>query len=240
MATSLAAAAGVAAARRAGADAAAQAARLDRLGVGLFTLPTMLERDFAGTMKTLATVGYKDVEFFGPYPFSDPAAQARWKTVSASLAFRGSGYFGLAPKAVRAMLDAHGLASPSMHTDLESLRTRLAPMAEAAHTLGQRYVVLPSIPPAERQTLDGYRRIADEFNAIGRRAVTLGLARAGRDPAGEFPLSIVAHAATVAPAPCGRGDACGRAGVKFRPSGWDSTVGFCRGRSSPSAASVKL
>lgn len=175
LASTLVAAAGLAAGRRAVARTSGQAPRLDRLGVGLFTIPTMLERDFAGTMKTLGGIGYREVEFFGPYPFSAPAAQARWKTVSASLAFKGSGYFGLAPKSVRAVLDANGLVSPSMHTDLESLRTRLEPMAEAAHTLGQRYVVLPSIPPAERQSLDGYRRIADEFNVIGRRAVTLGL-----------------------------------------------------------------
>lgn len=153
----------------------AEGARLDRLGVGLFTIPTLLERDFAGAMRTVAAVGYKEVEFFGPYPFSAPSAQERWKTVSASLAFKGSGYFGHPPRDVRAILDDNGLTSPSMHTDLDSLRTRLEPMAEAAHLLGQRYVVLPSIPPPERQNLDGYRRMADEFNAIGRRAVTLGL-----------------------------------------------------------------
>jgi sugar phosphate isomerase/epimerase len=48
-------------------------------------------------------------------------------------------------------------------------------MADAAHVLGQRYVVLPSIPSSERQNLDGYRRIADEFNQIGMRAARLGV-----------------------------------------------------------------
>jgi sugar phosphate isomerase/epimerase len=48
-------------------------------------------------------------------------------------------------------------------------------MAEAAHVLGQRYVVLPAIPPSERQNLDGFRRIADEFNEIGARAAALGV-----------------------------------------------------------------
>ena len=177
---------------------AASSSRLDRIGVGLFTIPTMLERDFAGAMKTLAGIGYTEIEFFGPYPFSAQSAQERWKTVSQSLAFRGSGYFGLTPAAVKSILDEHGLASPSMHTDLESLRTVIAPMAEAAHILGQRYVVLPSIPPAERQDLDGYRRIADEFNEIGRRAASLGLRFAyhnhgyGLVPiAGQVPFDLV-------------------------------------------------
>lgn len=153
----------------------AQGARLDRLGVGLFTIPTMLERDFAGTMKTLASIGYKEVETFGPYPFSAASAQERWKTVSASLNFKGSGYFGLSPREVKRILDGNGLTSPSMHTDLDSLRTQLEPMAEAAHVLGQRYVVLPAIPATERQNLDAYKRIADEFNRIGSRAAALGL-----------------------------------------------------------------
>ena len=142
---------------------------IDRLGVGLFTVPTMVEKDFAGTMKLLASIGYKEIETFGPYPWSAQSAQDRWRVTSQSLAFKGSGYFGLAPAAVRRILDDHGLTSPSMHTDLDSLRTRLEPMAEAARVLGQRSVVLPSIPAAERQSLEGYRRMADTFNQIGAR-----------------------------------------------------------------------
>jgi sugar phosphate isomerase/epimerase len=167
--------AGLAAAAGEGALHAAEPKRLGRLGVGLFTIPTLLERDFAGAMKTLAAIGYKEVETFGPYPWSAQVAQDRWKAVSQSLAFKGSGYFGLTPKEVRKVLDEHGLASPSMHTDLDSLRTRLEPMAEAAHVIGQRYVVLPAIPPDERRDLDAYKRIADEFNRIGKRAAALAM-----------------------------------------------------------------
>ena len=155
--------------------AKAQSKRLGRIGVGLFTIPTMLERDFAGAMQTLASIGYKEVETFGPYPWSAQSAKDRWRVVAESLAFKGSGYFGSTAQDVRRILDDNGLTSPSMHTDLESLRTRLEPMAEAAHVLGQQYVVLPSIPENERQNLDGYRRMADEFNEIGTRAAALGI-----------------------------------------------------------------
>ena len=166
-------AAGIAAA--AGEFVRAQTTRLDRIGVGLFTIPTMLEKDFAGTMKTLAAIGYREVETFGPYSWSAQVAKDRWAVTAKSLAFKGSGYFGLTAKQVRRILDDHGLSSPSMHTDLDSLRTQLGPMAEAAAVLGQRYVVLPSIPPTERQNLDGYRRMADEFNEIGTRAAARGV-----------------------------------------------------------------
>src|SRR5262249_45373206 len=123
----------------------------------------------------LASIGYKEIETFGPYSWSAEVAKDRWKVTAQSLAFKGSGYFGLTPAAVKRILDDHGLTSPSMHTDLDSLRTRLEPMAEAAHVLGQRYVVLPAIPASERQNLDGYRRMADVFNQIGTQATKLGM-----------------------------------------------------------------
>ena len=155
------------------ADRAAE--RLERIGVQLFSVPKLLERDFAGTMTMLAGIGFKEVEFFGPYPFSVATAQERWNAITPSLGFSGSGYFGLTAKQVREILDRNGLSSPSMHVDLDTLRTRLGDVAEAAHVLGQRYAGIASIPLDERRTLDGYKRVADEFNTIGERAAKVGL-----------------------------------------------------------------
>src|SRR5438874_3923189 len=112
--TAIATAAGLVITRDDG-DAADRAAeRLDRIGVQLFSVPKLLERDFAGTMKMLADIGFKEIEFFGPYPFSVPSAQERWNAITPSLGFKGSGYFGLAAKQVREILDRNGLSSPSM------------------------------------------------------------------------------------------------------------------------------
>ncbi len=148
--------------------------RLDRLGVGLFTLPKSLERDFDGTLAMIAGLGYAEVEFFGPYPFSVPSAQASWKAAGPSLGFTGSGFFGRSARQVRESLDRHGLASPSMHVDFDTLRDRLEQVGEAAHEIGWRYAGIAMIPPERRRTLDDYRRMADEFNAIGHRAKPLG------------------------------------------------------------------
>jgi hypothetical protein len=62
-----------------------------------------------------------------------------------------------------------------MHVDMGTLRTRLGEAAEAAHVLGLTYVGISSIPADERRTLDGYKRIADEFNQIGARASKRGV-----------------------------------------------------------------
>ena len=141
---------------------------LDRIGLQLFSIPKILEKDFAGTMKMIAQTGYKEIEFYGPYPFSAPEDKERWASVTPSLGFSGSGYFGLTVQQVKKILDDNGLASPSMHTGLGTLHNRMDEMAEAAHILGQRYVVLPSANT--QPDLDGYKRLADEFNELGAQA----------------------------------------------------------------------
>jgi sugar phosphate isomerase/epimerase len=126
-------------------------------------------------MKKLATIGYKEVEFFGPYPFSVPEAHTRWEAVAATLGLTQSGYYGLTPQDVRAILDENGLTTPSMHIDLQTLQTRLDDVAEAAHALGQRYAGIPAIPAEARTSLDAYKRMADVFNEIGARMAEAGL-----------------------------------------------------------------
>lgn len=158
----------------AGVAAATAPDRLDQLGVGLFTLPKALERDFDGTLAMMANLGYREVELFGPYPFSAPAAQAGWKAASAALGFSGSGFFGHSARQVRESLDRHGLTSPSMHVDLDTLHDRLELVGEAAHEIGWKYAGIAQIPPERRRTPDDYRRMADELNAIGHRAKPLG------------------------------------------------------------------
>jgi len=147
--------------------------KLNKIGLQLFSVPKLLEKDFAGTMKMIAQIGYKEVELFGPYPFSAKEDKEKWNAVTPSLGFTGSGYFGLTVEEVKKILDSNGLSSPSMHTNMATLRTRMGEMAEAAHMLGQTYVILPSYET--QPNLDAYKRLAEQFNEIGARAQKLGL-----------------------------------------------------------------
>jgi hypothetical protein len=98
---------------------------LDKIGIQFFSLPKMLEKDLKGTFAMLSKMGYKEVELYGPYPFSTGAAQQRWDAVTPSLGFKGSGYFGHTAAEIKAMLKDNGLAAPSMHTDLDTLQARM-------------------------------------------------------------------------------------------------------------------
>jgi sugar phosphate isomerase/epimerase len=84
-------------------------------------------------------------------------------------------YFGMTAQEVKARLDHYGLSAPSAHVDFPTAQTRLEAMAEAAHILGHRYVVIPSARNARLETLDDYKRLAGELNAIGARADALGV-----------------------------------------------------------------
>lgn len=148
-------------------------AKLKKLGVNLFSIPKVVEKDFAGTMKSLAEIGYKEIEFYGPYSFSDPEDQARWNSIAPALGFSGSGFYGLNTQQVKKILDDNGLSAPSMHTGLTSLHKAMDGLAEAANVLGTKYVVLPSA--ATQTNLDGYKAQADEFNKIGEEAVKRGI-----------------------------------------------------------------
>ncbi len=148
---------------------------LSKMGVGLFSLPKMLELDFAGAIAMLAKLGYKEVETFGPYEFSDPQQIANWAKVVPSLGFAGSGFFGKTLAEVKAIMQGNGMSVPSMHTDIHTLQSRMGPLAEAAKALGATYVTLPAIPDEFRKDLDGYRRTADLFNSIGENAVKNGV-----------------------------------------------------------------
>lgn len=172
-----------------------------QFGVQLFSIPKMLEQDFAGAITFLAELGYREVETFGPYTFSDPQQIANWKRITPDLGFSGSGFFGKTLAEALAILKGNGMSVPSMHTDLHTLQGRMGQLAEAAHQLGAGYVTLPSIPADRRQSLDDYKRTAELFNRIGADAIKHGVKFAyhnhgyGLKPMdGQVPLELLLQA----------------------------------------------
>jgi sugar phosphate isomerase/epimerase len=164
-----------AAALAAGAITPASADAKQRIGLQLFSIPKMLEKDFREGIAFVAELGYSEVELYGPYSFSAPEAIAGWRAVTPQLGFSGSGFFGLAAAQVHSILSEHRLAAPSMHTDLLTLQQGMGALAEAAHVLGATYVTLPGIPAEKRKSLDDFKRMADSFNSIGNEAHRNGL-----------------------------------------------------------------
>ncbi|MDQ3243708.1 MAG: sugar phosphate isomerase/epimerase [Gemmatimonadota bacterium] len=123
---------------------------LDRIGIQLYTLRQDMERDFDGTLASVAAIGYKEVET--------------------------AGYFGRSPANVRATLDRLGLSAPAAHIGNPSvLKTNWEKTIENSRIIGHQYLIVPFIPEEERRTLDDYRRLADLFNAAGETARNAGV-----------------------------------------------------------------
>ncbi len=171
---------------------------LKNIGVQLFSLPKLLENDFEGGIKLLSNLGYKEVELYGPYPFSVESVKRHWDAVTPDLGLSGSGYFGRTPQEVRSILDENGIRATATHLDMETLQTRMEQVGEAANILGFEYVGIPSIPKEKRETLDGYKSVAEEFNKIGEQAKKVGLKFSYhnhgyglKEVDGKIPLNIV-------------------------------------------------
>ena len=133
---------------------------LDVIGVQLYTLRALMEEDVAGTLDAVAAIGYREVEF--------------------------AGYFGHSPAQIRQWLDAAGLAAPASHVGMGDLEgAGLEAAMESAHTIGHRWLVLPSIP-GELQTADGYRQVADLLNSAGAVAAAADVRVGYHNHAFEF------------------------------------------------------
>lgn len=153
----------------------AEAGMLSNIGINLFSIPKMLEKDFRGGMEFLSRLGFKEIELYGPFPFSSEVAKKGWAQVTPALGFSGSGYYGKTAAEVKSILADNKLSTPAIHTDLETMRNHMDKLGEAGQTLGFTYIGLPSLPAEFRKTLDDYKRAADEFNRIGAAAKKVGL-----------------------------------------------------------------
>src|SRR5215212_11388841 len=70
--------------------------KLARIGMQLYTVRRELEKDFEGTLRQVAALGYREVEF--------------------------AGYFGRKPAEVKTLLKRLGLDAPAAHVKLSELR----------------------------------------------------------------------------------------------------------------------
>jgi sugar phosphate isomerase/epimerase len=123
--------------------------RLDRVGIQLYTLRSIMPQDFDGTLARVAEIGYREVEF--------------------------AGYHGRTPEQVRAVLDRVGLTAPSAHVSNPVLGPAWDKTIEAAVTIGHRYLIVPSLSAAQRASADSYRAVAENFNRAAERAKQAGI-----------------------------------------------------------------
>lgn len=129
--------------------AAAPVDRIERIGLELYTVRSEMQADVPATLARVAKIGYREVEF--------------------------AGYFTLEPARIRALLDANGLTSPSVHTAIELLEGDFPAHAAAARTIGHQTLIVPSLPTRSLTTVEAWKGIARRFNALGAKAHDSGI-----------------------------------------------------------------
>ena len=139
---------------------AADQHRLGAIGLQLYTVRDLMEKDFDGSIAKVAATGYKEVEF--------------------------AGYFNRTPQQVKAVLERNHLTSPSAHIPIEALRAKLPQVIEAAHVIGHQYIVNPWVNQEDRTSLDDWKKLAAFFNETGRKLKEAGLQFAHHNHDFEF------------------------------------------------------
>lgn len=157
------------------------------IGIQLYTMGELVQKDPQGTLNALASIGYRSVEL--------------------------AGFLGLTARALRSALDQAGLICHSAHISPQSrgegqpsLSGDLGQLAEDAHTLGIEYIVAPtSLLPAQASqpqpgesggafftragksmTANDWRATADFLNSVAKRLKPYGLKLAYHNHNFEF------------------------------------------------------
>jgi sugar phosphate isomerase/epimerase len=124
-------------------------ARIDRVGIQLYTLRSEMERDVERTLSRVAGIGYREVEF--------------------------AGYFGRSPVQLREALRAAGLDAPSAHVEAKTVEGDWMRTLDEAAAVGHQYIVAAWIDADRRMTLDDWKRWAGRFGTAAEQAKSAGL-----------------------------------------------------------------
>ena len=132
------------------------------LPIGCQTWPVRdsIAKDFPGTIKQLATVGFQNIELCSPVGYAD------------------SGFGGLAKykgSELRKMLNDWEVACISSHFGIAELRKDQPSRIAWAQDLGLKQMIVPSLDGPKNPTLDDVKRAADEYNKMGENAAKAGI-----------------------------------------------------------------
>lgn len=127
------------------------------LGFQVWTIREDLLKDFPGTLKRMAAMGYETVEMCSPPGYG-------WTPLAK--------YSG---KEMKKIVNDAGLQLESTHYGMKELRENLAERIEFAATSGQKQMILSSFGLPKEATLDDWKKAADELNGIGRKSAAAGI-----------------------------------------------------------------
>lgn len=136
-----------------------------QVSIQLYSVRDRTDKDFLGTIREMADIGYKNVEL--------------------------AGTFGFSAKEVRDTLDSVGISVPSAHVGLaihepDQVWDKLKESVVYYQELGVNWFVVPGYPLAANPTLNDVHKMADDLEKAGRIVTESGLAFGYHNHAFEF------------------------------------------------------
>lgn len=114
------------------------------IGLQLYSVRNEAAKDAPGTIHAVGKMGYKGVEF--------------------------AGYYGKSAKELRQILDDSGLKCCGTHTGLDTLLgDALGKTIEFNKTLGNEYLIVPSLPDQRRASRQAWEETADLFSELAQK-----------------------------------------------------------------------
>jgi len=133
------------------------------VGLEMYSVRAPLKNDLEGSIRTVAQMGYRVMEFYGSY--------YSWTTEKAT--------------GIRRLLDDLNVACHSTHNDAISFSPDgIQKAIDLNHILGSRYVVLASA--GNHKDLDGYKRAAELLSKASDRFAVANLRVGVHNDAMEF------------------------------------------------------
>ena len=130
------------------------------VGFQVWTIKDQLINDFAGTLKRMASMGYKTVEMCSP-----PG-------------YESSGFkplMSMKAKEMRSIVEDAGLHLESTHYGMDELMNNLDERITFALESGQKQMILSSFGLPEQATMSDWMKAADKLNEIGEKMKKAGI-----------------------------------------------------------------
>jgi sugar phosphate isomerase/epimerase len=136
-----------------------------QVGIQLYSVRDLSEKDFLGTIRQIADIGYKNVEL--------------------------AGYYGVSAKDLRAALSDAGLNAPSAHVGLtmdqpDKWKDNLKTQVEYALELGLKRFIVPWYPLPDQASEEDVAKMADVLEQASEIVTKAGLSFGYHNHAFEF------------------------------------------------------
>ncbi len=122
---------------------------MSKVGLQLYSIRELAQKDFFGTLEQVGKIGYDGVEF--------------------------AGFYNANAKELKKVLDKSGLEACGSHTDIKLLTEQLEDVIKYNIEINNSYIICPGVPENMRNSADAWKKTAELFNKIGLKCKENGI-----------------------------------------------------------------